>query len=137
MWPLRPASVRRAHAAFPLRRRLPSPPQLKTSLDCRGSASFEGIDRIKEVYDHLLRALPDLLVLIVSLMGQVAGIAWLIGWSAARASRTTKTLIAAAGGLSMAASCITFLLRFRRVAAHFPRWWISWGTGISIAWAML
>ena len=32
------------------------------------------------VLDRLLRALPDLVVLIVSLLGQIAGVAWLIGW---------------------------------------------------------
>lgn len=89
------------------------------------------------VLDRLLRALPDLLVLIVSLLGQITGIAWLIGWRAAGASRRTKTLIAAAGALSMAASLLAFLLRFHRVARYFPGWWISWGTGLTIAWAML
>jgi predicted MPP superfamily phosphohydrolase len=89
------------------------------------------------VLDRLLRALPDLVVLIVSLLGQIAGVAWLIGWRAAGASRRTKTLIAVVGGLSMAASLLTFLLRFHRVARHFPGWSISWGTGLAIAWAML
>ena len=89
------------------------------------------------VLDRLLRALPDLLVLIVSLLGQIAGVAWLIGWRAAGASRRTKTWIAATGALSMAASLLTFLLRFRRVARHFPGWCISWGTGLAITWAML
>jgi hypothetical protein len=76
-------------------------------------------------------------VLIVSLLGQIAGVAWLIGWRAAGASRRTKTLIAAVGALSMAASMLAFLLRLPRVARHFPSWWISWGTGLAIAWAML
>jgi uncharacterized protein len=89
------------------------------------------------VSDRLLRALPDLLVLIVSLLGQIAGVAWLIGWRAARASRRTKMWIAAVGALSMAASVLTFLLRFRRVARHFPGWSMSWGTGLAITWAML
>jgi predicted MPP superfamily phosphohydrolase len=89
------------------------------------------------VLDRLLRALPDLLVLSVSLLGQIAGVAWLIGWRAPGASRRTKMWIAAAGALSMAASLLTFLLRFRRVARHFPGWWISWGTGFAITWAML
>ena len=89
------------------------------------------------VSDRLLQALPDLLVLIVSLLGQITGVAWLIGWRAAGASRRTKTLIAAAGALSMAASLLTFLLRFRRVARYFPGWWISWGTGLAMTWAML
>jgi predicted MPP superfamily phosphohydrolase len=89
------------------------------------------------VLDRLLRALPDLVVLIVSLLGQIAGVAWLIGWRAAGASVRTKISIAAVGALSMAASTLAFLLRFPRVARHFPGWWISWGTGLAIAWAML
>jgi uncharacterized protein len=89
------------------------------------------------VSDRLLRALPDLVVLIVSLLGQIAGIVWLIGWRAAKTGRGTKTLIAAVGALSMAASLLTFLLRFPRVARHFPGWPVSWGTGIAISWAML
>ncbi|HWC96626.1 MAG TPA: metallophosphoesterase [Candidatus Sulfopaludibacter sp.] len=87
--------------------------------------------------DRLLRALPDLLVLIVSLLAQFAGVAWLIGWRAADASRRTKSWIVAAGALSMAASLLTFLLRFRRIARNFPVWWISWGTGLAVTWAML
>jgi hypothetical protein len=89
------------------------------------------------VLDRLLRALPDLVVLIVSLLGQVTGVVWLIGWRAAGASHRTKVWIAAAGALSMAASLLAFLLRFPRVARHFPGWWISWGTALAIAWAML
>ena len=89
------------------------------------------------VLDRLLRALPDLVVLIVSLLGQITGVAWLIGWRAAGARLRTKISIAAVGALSMAASLLTFLLRFHRVARHFPGWWISWGTGLAIGWAML
>jgi len=89
------------------------------------------------VLDRLLRALPDLVVLIVSLAGQIAGVTWLIGWRLADASRRTKTWIAAVGALSMAASLLTFLLRFHRVARYFPGGWISWGTGLAITWAML
>lgn len=89
------------------------------------------------VLESLRRALPDLVVLIVSLLGQITGVAWLIGWRAAGASSRTKTLIAVVGGLSMAASLLTFLLRFRTVARYFPGWVVSWGTGLAITWAML
>jgi predicted MPP superfamily phosphohydrolase len=89
------------------------------------------------VLDRLLRALPDLVVLIVSLLGQIIGAAWLLGWRFAAATRRTKVLISAAAALSMAASLLTFLLRFARVARHFPGWWISWGTGLAIGWSML
>jgi len=89
------------------------------------------------VLDRLLRALPDLVVLIVSLLGQIVAVAWLIGWRGAGASHRSKVLIGIGGALSIAASLLTFLLRFHRVARHFPGWWISWGTGLSITWAML
>ena len=89
------------------------------------------------VLERLLRVLPDLVVLTVSLLGQIAGVAWLIGWRAANSSQRTKMWIAAAGALSMAASMLAFLLRFSRVARHFPGWWISWGTGLAVGWAML
>jgi len=89
------------------------------------------------VLDRLLRVLPDLVVLIVSLLGQIAGVVWLIGWKAAQASRRTKWLIAAAGALSMTASLLTFLQRFHRVAGYLPGWAISWGAGLAVAWAML
>jgi predicted MPP superfamily phosphohydrolase len=90
-----------------------------------------------EVLDRLLRALPDLLVLIVSLLGQTVGLVWLLGWKAADASRRTRLAIATVGALSMMASVIAFLLHFRRVYQYFPGWWVSWGTGLSIAWAMI
>ncbi|MEO8052068.1 MAG: metallophosphoesterase [Acidobacteriota bacterium] len=89
------------------------------------------------VPERLLRVLPDLLVLAVSLLGQITGVAWLIGWRAAGTSRRTKALIVALGALSMTASLFAFLLRFRRISRYFPGWWSSWGTGLAIGWAML
>lgn len=90
-----------------------------------------------EVLDRLLRALPDLLVLIVSLLGQTVGLVWLLGWRAAGAGRRTRLTIAAVGLFSVAASLLAFLIRFQRVARYFPGWWLSWGTGLSITWALL
>ncbi len=92
---------------------------------------------MEEVLYRLLRVLPDLLVFIVSVLGQSAGLVWLLGWKAAGASRRTRLTIAAVGGLSMAASLVAFLLHFQRVSRHFPGWWLSWGTALSIGWAML
>jgi len=89
------------------------------------------------VLDRLLRALPDFLVLIVSVVGQTVGLVWLLGWRAARAGGKIRLAIAVVGLLSMAASIFTFLLRFQVVARHFPGWWLGWGTGLSIAWALL
>lgn len=92
---------------------------------------------MEEVLYRLLRVLPDLLVFIVSVLGQTAGLVWLLGWKAADASRRTRLAIAAVGAASMAASLVAFLLHSQRVSRHFPGWWLSWGTALSIGWAML
>jgi predicted MPP superfamily phosphohydrolase len=76
-------------------------------------------------------------VLIVSLLGQTVGLVWLLGWKFANAGRRTRLAIAAVGGLSMLASLTAFLLHFARIYRYFPGWWVSWGTGLSIGWAML
>jgi predicted MPP superfamily phosphohydrolase len=92
---------------------------------------------MKEVQDRLLRSLPDLLVLVVSLLGQTAGLVWLFGWKDKGAGRATRLAIAAVAWFSMAASILAFLLRFQRVARYFPGWWVGWGAGLSIVWALL
>jgi predicted MPP superfamily phosphohydrolase len=92
---------------------------------------------MEEVQDRLLRSLPDLLVLIISLFGQTIGVVWLLGWRAAAASRRTKLAILAAGLFSLVSSVFAFLLRFDRVARYFPGWWPSWGRGLAITWALL
>ncbi len=92
---------------------------------------------MEEVLYRLLRVLPDLLVFVVSVLGQTAGLLWLLRSKAADAGRRTRLAIAAVGGLSMAASLIAFLLHFQRVSRYFPGWWLSWGTALSITWALL
>ncbi len=92
---------------------------------------------MKAVLYRLLRVLPDLLVFIVSVLGQTAGLVWLLGWRAADAGRRTRLAIAGVAGLSMAASLLAFLLHFERVSRYFPGWWLSWGTALSITWALL
>src|SRR5947209_2061388 len=89
------------------------------------------------VLDRLLRVLPDLVVLTASVLSQIIALVWLLGWRFAAATRRTKSLIAAVCTLSMAASMLTFLLRFHRLARHFPGWWLSWGISLAITWAML
>ncbi|HSR09032.1 MAG TPA: metallophosphoesterase, partial [Bryobacteraceae bacterium] len=86
---------------------------------------------------RLLRVLPDLLVFIVSVLGQMVALVWLLGWKAKDAGRPTRLAIAGVAGLSMAASLIAFLLHFQRVSRFFPGWWLSWGTALSITWALL
>jgi predicted MPP superfamily phosphohydrolase len=92
---------------------------------------------MEEVQERLLRVLPDFLVLIVSLLGQTVGLVWLLGWRAAGANRKTKLAIVAVGLLSLTSAVFAFLLRFDRVARHFPLWWPSWGRGLAITWALL
>ena len=90
-----------------------------------------------EVLYRLLRVLPDLLVFIVSVLGQMAALVWLLGSKAKDAGRRTRLAVAGVAGLSMAASLIAFLLHFQRVSRFFPGWWLSWGTALSITWALL
>ncbi len=97
----------------------------------------EAADKMEEVQDRLLRALPDFLVLVVSLLGQTVGLVWLLGWRAAGANRRTKLAIVALGLVSLTSAVFAFLLRFDRVARHFPLWWPSWGRGLAITWALL
>lgn len=90
-----------------------------------------------EVLYRLLRVLPDLLVFSVSVLGQMVGLVWLLGFKAKDAGRRIRLAIAAVGATSMTASLIAFLLHFQRVSRYFPGWWLSWGTALSIGWAML
>ena len=90
-----------------------------------------------EVLYRLLRVLPDLLVFIVSVLGQLVGLLWLLGSKAKDAGRRTRLAITGVAGLSMAASLIAFLLHFQRVSRFFPGWWLSWGTALSVTWALL
>jgi predicted MPP superfamily phosphohydrolase len=90
-----------------------------------------------EVLYRLLRVLPDLLVFIVSVLGQMAGLVWLLASKAKHAGRRTRLAIAGVAGFSMAASLIAFLLHFQRVSRYFPGWWLSWGTALSVTWALL
>jgi uncharacterized protein len=92
---------------------------------------------MEEVLYRLLRVLPDLLVFVISVLGQTVGLVWLLGWKAAGAGRRTRLAIAAVGAASMTASLIAFLLHFQRVARYFPDWWLSWGNALSIGWALL
>lgn len=92
---------------------------------------------MKEVQERLLRALPDFFVLIVSLLGQTAGLVWLLRWRAGKASHGSQRAIAVVGLLSLAIAAFAFLLRFERVARYFPGWWPSWGRALAITWALL
>ena len=97
----------------------------------------DGADKMGEVLHRLLRVLPDLLVFIVSVSGQMVALVWLLGWKAKNAGRRTRLAIAGVAGVSMAASLIAFLLHFQRVSRFFPGWWLSWGTALSVTWALL
>lgn len=97
----------------------------------------EAADKMGEVLFRLLRVLPDLIVFVISVLGQMVGLVWLLGSKAKDAGRRTRLAIAGVAGLSMAGSLIAFLLHLQRVARFFPGWWLSWGTALSITWALL
>ncbi len=92
---------------------------------------------MKTVLYRLLRFLPDLLVFIASVLGQMAALAWLLGSIAKNAGRRWRLAIAGVAGLSMLASLIAFLLHSQRVSRFFPSWWLSWGTALPVTWALL
>jgi hypothetical protein len=92
---------------------------------------------MEQVLYRLLRVLPDLIVFVISTLGQTAGLVWLLRWKAAGAGRRTRLAIVGIGAASMTASFIAFLLHFQRVARYFPDWWLSWGNALSIGWALL
>src|SRR5579862_1142744 len=56
---------------------------------------------------------------------------------AARASRPVWWGIMAAWAISVCGITIGFLLRFGRIARHFPKWGPGWGRGAAFLWAFL
>ena len=79
------------------------------------------------------RYLPDLLVLALVAMLQIAG-----GLYLRRALRPALgRQIPWAIGISLGVVVLGFLLRFDRVARHFPQWAAGWGRGMAVTWAFL
>ncbi len=87
------------------------------------------------------RHLPDLIALCLVILVQTA-FAWAMlrgpaGPSIGRASKHLRAGIIAAWAASAAALTLGFLLRFTRVARHFPAWASGWGRGSAFLWAFL
>ena len=76
------------------------------------------------------RYLPDLIVL--SLVGvlQTMFVADILRGAA----KTWRTAALAAWAVSIAVLVFGFLLRFARVATHFPLWFSGWGRGLAMLW---
>ena len=86
------------------------------------------------VLPRLMSDLPDLILLAVAMACQAAG-----AWRLLR--RTTKPALRratiAATGVSFVLMGFGFLLRFARVARHFPGEWTTWASALAILWILL
>ncbi|MSV34018.1 MAG: metallophosphoesterase [Bryobacterales bacterium] len=93
------------------------------------------------VIARIIRVLPDLIVMVAALAGQLFSAWW--GWRhMARypdpARRRARSAIAAACGISTAVLLFGVLLRFDRVLRHFPKGdWHAWTRGVIIAWMLV
>ncbi len=83
------------------------------------------------------RSLPDLVILVLVLLTQAAGVYFLFRLSAAREREWVQRLILASGVVSGAILILGFLLMFARVGRHFPPWTASWLRGSALIWAMV
>jgi len=79
------------------------------------------------------RYLPDLIILAVVAILQIAGSLYV----RRNLPRTWARLIPWATGISLGVVGLGFLLRFNRVARHFPEWAAGWGRGMAVTWAFL
>lgn len=92
---------------------------------------------MSHLLDPLIRALPDLTVLILVLLIQATGVWWLLHRPAMEASRRARTAILTGMAVSFGLLIFAFLLRSVWIAQYLPRWWSTWGRGLMIGWALL
>jgi predicted MPP superfamily phosphohydrolase len=83
------------------------------------------------------RYLPDLIVLVLVLIAQAAGLLLILRGPAAGAAPWVRRAILLCAAASVTAVMFGFLLRSSRVSGHFPSWWAGWGRGLAITWAVL
>ena len=87
------------------------------------------------------RYLPDMTALCIVALAQTAFAWWMLrepaGPSMGRASKLARAGIVAAWAVSLVVLALGFLLRFNRVARHFPAWAVWWGGGAAMLWAFL
>jgi uncharacterized protein len=80
------------------------------------------------------RHLPDLLALSLVVLLQTVFVVVMLRGAAARAGAWAQAALIAAWAASSAALAFGFLLRFYRVARHFPVWYEGWGRGLAMLW---
>lgn len=83
------------------------------------------------------RHLPDLAFLCLVILVQAACLLAFLRGPTVRASLGIRRACMAAFAVSVAAVVTEFLLRFDRIARHFPAWALGWGRGIAELWAFL
>ncbi len=81
------------------------------------------------------RNVPDLIAMYFVVLVQSAVVWAILRNPAARASRPVWWGIMAAWAISVCGITIGFLLRFGRIARHFPKWGPGWGRGAAFLWA--
>jgi predicted MPP superfamily phosphohydrolase len=96
---------------------------------------------MEEVIPRLTRIFPDLIVVMLALIGQTLA-AWCILRQMTRRrtggpSRGMRWSIVAGTGFSLAAVAFGYLLGFARVRRHFPGSWPDWESGLAMMWALL
>ena len=82
------------------------------------------------------RYLPELISLALVLVAQGASTLWILRGPAAKAPQWLRRAIGVCAAASMTLITFASLLRYYRVAHHFPRWFATWGRGIAITWAL-
>ncbi len=97
--------------------------------------------RVVQYYEWIVarvaRSLPDLVSFGIVLIVQAFGALWILRGPAAKAPRWFRRGILGALASSFVILMAGLLLRFARVTEHFPAWWVAWGRGVILGWAML
>src|SRR5271168_2447146 len=96
-------------------------------------------DKMKEVSWSFFvsRYLPELAILGVIVLLQGLGIWWLLIGPAEHSNRWIRRAVLAGGAATFAIEGFGLIVRFHRVAKHFPAWVPGWGRGLVMAWALL
>ena len=89
------------------------------------------------IVGRLAHSLPDVAAFGGVLITQTIGVWWILRGPALRAPRWIRAAILTIAACSVLLVTFGFLLRFARVTRFFPVWWVAWGRGVIIGWAML
>lgn len=85
----------------------------------------------------ILRYISDIIAFSGVILIQAFGLWWILRYRAAKESRLVRGAICVAALGSFAAVTLAFFLRFGRVSRFFSPWWIGWGRGLIISWALV